>query len=290
MTERQDWSDTPDYHHRPGVSQSQLKLFARDPMKYHAIHVARTQTPDPPTRVMQRGTLLETYLRDGTLGGKVIPDEYLSGGARRGKAWSEFKSINSDYDSWITPKERDRDEEEFKAMADMISANPRAHELMNDERGEWNTQLCWDCRSTGIFRKAELDRLFVYKHKCIVADLKLTAAAHPSQFWRNAHRLGYAIQAYTYAEALIENGFAQSLDAVEFWFVAVSDKPTHYVWPQRVTMETMLNAQAWNERHMNKLVTCSDGDYWLPETYHGYHVLRDNPYDGGVYPDHFEEE
>lgn len=281
----------PDYHQREGISQSKLKLFASDPVKFHAIHVAKTMRAAPPTRVMQRGTLLETYLREGTLGGNVIPDEYLSkDGFRRGNAWKAFKELHADHEMWITPTERDRDEHEFKAMAAMVESQPKARELLCDERGEWNVQLEWNCPMTGILRKAELDRLFNYEKKCIVADLKLTAYSHPSQFWRNAHRLGYAIQAYTYAEALVQSGFAKTLSQVEFWFVPVNDKPTHYVWPQRVTMETMLAAKLWNDRQMQRLVQFADSDNWMPETYYDDHDMRTNPYDNGVYPDHFEIE
>lgn len=252
--------DSRSYRDRLRISQSDLKLFAKSPLLYYRQKIAKTVLPDPPTPAMLFGSRVETWVRakGATSSQLIIPDEYLMSGARRGKPWEIFKSIHPDHSDWQTAREFDRATESMRDIYASIQANPIARELLLDPVGDgqdgWHHRIDWTCPASGLPRKAELDRLV--NDRTIIADLKCVSDPTPRVFFAQSYRLGYAVQAATYVEAVGPNS--------EFIFVAVRSKEPHDVWCYRMSPELLDAGSEWNHTHMLALSRCYDSNDWTP--------------------------
>lgn len=126
------------YHDKEGLSQSMLKLFARNPVEYYQRHITKQLPQEPPTESMVKGLKVEAFLRgssklnklvivpEDVLGGRAVdpktlvkvPKDVLSpSGAKTGKAYKDWvaeKHPNTDKDSLVTAKQYQEAEDKFR--------------------------------------------------------------------------------------------------------------------------------------------------------------------------------
>lgn len=203
-----------EYHARPELSASMLKVFADSPRLFYKRFVERTISDEPsPAMILGRlahAAILEPHLLEGHC--IRIPREVLNEqGHRRGKAWTEFKQANEG-----RVLLGDDDYNRIKAMFDAVYANEFAARLLRSD-GEAEATILWNIGEQPL--RSRLDRLLPN----IIVDIKTCREGTARDFARSSFwPLRYALQAAFYQDA------AESLDGVRrrFLFVCVeSNEP-----------------------------------------------------------------
>jgi len=168
-----------------------------------------TREYSEPTVAMAWGTTIHQAVLE--------PDKYekrlriWDGGARRGKAWTEFKAENAGK-TILTVQEA----AQIEVIKNNIAQHPEAGMLLDSSQKEH--YIFWEGKSYGE-AKAALDCWD--EAQGFVCDLKSTAKIHPREFQSQVFRLGYHIQAGWYAEGV------SRLYGIEpsFYIIAVESKP-----------------------------------------------------------------
>lgn len=190
------------YAAREGLNAGAI-VYGMKSMRHmnHAIHEAK-----PESAAMRWGRLCHMVLLEPN---RATTDLAIFDGAKRGKAWEEFKSANETKDV-VTEDEALW----LSVMATSVHSNPAARQLLVEGRQELS--MFWE---TPEYGKAK-GRMDVYSDNAIV-DLKMTADL--SRFKQTAAKMGYHVKAGWYqrgVEAITEH-------ILPVYILAVEDSPPH---------------------------------------------------------------
>tara|TARA_R100000700_G_C3175667_1_gene150553 strand:+ start:2437 stop:3201 length:765 start_codon:yes stop_codon:yes gene_type:complete len=126
-------------------------------------------------------------------------------GTRRGKAWEEFKSENSNK-TIITRSEGNN----LIKMREKLLSIPRVINLLSG--GEAEVVNCWEDGDTGVYCKGKADYVKTENGRTILVDIKTTQDHKENSFKGSCWKYGYDRQSAFYLD-----GF----DADEFWFIVI---------------------------------------------------------------------
>lgn len=205
-----------EYHaDRECVSSTALEIFRESREEYHAIYVAETRKPKPPTWEMRLGTALHAYVLENARFGEQVAIEPAWG---RKKDDLEAKAAFREANAGKTII----DQEDVGLVIEMskaLRASPVAGPLLFDADGVNEQAIRWD--TLDIWCKCCFDRLL----SCgIDLNLKTCSNPRPDDWARHAHGMGYHRQA-----ALYRMGKNALLSKEPTYHVVISSQ-----WPHRV--------------------------------------------------------
>lgn len=222
-----------DYREAPGLNQSGLKMFAKDPQLYYETYVAKTAPHKPPTKSQQFGLDLEQLLLYGTLPPDLIPipEEVLNkDGHKKGSNWIDWEKdqLAQNPDAvLLKPAEYAARVEPISLAANSVWATPKARWLISE--AQRHVAIQWTDEETGWLCKAELDLVRESAGPTFICDLKSTrdSRVHPTSgegpFSRDIWSFGYNVQALWYREAYRQ----LTGEVCPFIFIAVENKPSY---------------------------------------------------------------
>jgi hypothetical protein len=199
--------DAVEYHQRPEISCSMLKVFIDSPKMYFKRFVEKTIAPkSSPAMVigsLAHAAILEPHVLEGHC--IRIPAEVLNDqGHKKGKAWLDFKAENEGKTLLD-----DYDYNRIRSMFDSVYANEFATRFLRAS-GEAEKTILWNVNGQPV--RSRLDRLLA-NH---VVDVKTCREGDASEFARGSYtNLAYWVQAAFYLDA------AKALDGIERQFVFV---------------------------------------------------------------------
>ena len=189
-----------------GLNASLLKQGAKSMLQ--ARHYATSGTADSTAMMLGRAAHCASLEPD-----RYMQEYVVYEGARRGKAWDEFK-VEHDGKEIITATES----EQVDGMVDSIIANRDASRIIDSTAHEMVIQ--WEDKVLGKC-KARLD--CYGKETGLVADVKTTGDVTERIFNKTVNRMGTHIQF-----GWIRKGLkALDLPANQFFAIAVEQKPPH---------------------------------------------------------------
>ena len=177
--------DSPEgrgYRADPADNYSAIKKMDASPLHYQdASERGVFQTPAMALGVVGHVATLQPELLDSAAA-------VFEGGARRGKAWTEFQAEHA---GQIILKADEM--ERIKAMADAVRSHPVASQYL---KGHAEMSMFWKDQYTGLRCKGRPDII------CgdVVVDLKTTTDASPAAFSRQCANLFYHAQAAFYQD------------------------------------------------------------------------------------------
>lgn len=205
-----DHGPAEEYHRRPGVSCSQLKLLRESPVAFYWRYIAKS-SPPASSDALSYGTLLHTwaeltglsYMRgertDRDFWQRAVRPEagfVTAAGAltAKGKEWAATLTGG---EIVLCPA----DEEKLRPQTKNLLENPKVVELLIDSVDhEFNISWKWnghDCRA----RVDGATHGFLY-------DWKTTRDKYPLQtWWRSALEYGYHLQSAMYQNAALTAGW-----------------------------------------------------------------------------------
>lgn len=241
------------------VSQSMLKVFADRRRLYEGFYVTHTLPEPPDSDPMRKGTATHTALlephRFERLIVKFPPSMLASNGAVSTK---EAKAFRAEHEAVGQVVLKEADAANVRAMADSVLR----------VCGKWlnlpavkEKALYWTDSLTGVRLKMRLDWL-INRGTAIVFDLKTTGDASPAEFRKRIEGNGYWMQAAHYIEGVKA---AMGVEQVEFYFIAVEDKPPHACALYSLESSALAAANVARRRVLNELHTClATGDFSEP--------------------------
>lgn len=191
-----------DYYSLPGISATALKAGSKSML---AMHWRMTGDGPADTPAMRMGRLIHKCILEPDL---FCTDVVVWEGAKRGKAWTEFKSEHEGRD--IVTQEEHKD---LLLLSNRVHANPTAHRLI--EQTEHERVLTWTDEVYGD-AKARLDGIA----NNALPDIKSTSIIEPRRFMAHAYRMGYLLQLGWYRHGARQNGYAVD----DAWIVAAQQK------------------------------------------------------------------
>lgn len=180
-----------EYHAHPAVGASMLETFRESRRKYHALYIAKTMQPTPPSEAMQLGTLIHMKLLEPERFVELVAEPYPPT-APDGKKW--LRREGSDHAKWWQDEIDKRagkiacDERTLDTIDDIakaVMANDRAKWLLS-QAGESEFAIFWTDPDTGIECKIKLDWF-----AAISLDLKSSFDPSPQAYASSLVRLGY---------------------------------------------------------------------------------------------------
>lgn len=247
--------DNDAYHALPGESNSKLSTFIRDPRQYHYEYLSGEFAKESKSHFDFGTAVNDLVLLGHNPGLVVIPDDVLSNGAKRGKAWTEFAEAHEG-EIMLKPGE-------FKAVencAAAIKADPMAGELL---KSGW-PERAFTCRDEerGLDLRCKVDWLRTAPAGWIVVDLKTNGKSTSVQKVAYAmDDFGYARQGYFYRKVLAANG----IELAEFVFAFVHTDPPHHVDCYRIDEDFRNQAQDEVERALDGIANCKKSGKWVGE-------------------------
>lgn len=180
-----------EYHARPELSHSNLKVLADSPRTFHAQFIAKTM-PQKQSAEMRIGTLLHAAILEPDKFKSMFaipPKEVLNAdGHRKGAAYKLWQSSVGDRE--IISQD---DADTIDAMAEALYASPASQWLRIP--GENEVKLLWEF--DGVPLRSMLDRLC----ENWIIDIKTTRHGGIREYQREAIRLRYFQQASFYIDA-----------------------------------------------------------------------------------------
>lgn len=289
---------TPDeYRAAPGLSQSALKLFARDPLLYHDIYISKVESPPPETKSQKFGKRIEAFIR-GDLGGQIhiVPRNLTSKNdtltTNDAKAWRDEKvSAGADPALVMTRSQYEREYGCLDRVKKRIEEHTKAARLLLHKSGVWHHRSFWECPATGMGCKSELDRLFRGRKR--IVDLKTTtdpragaklvhqgeptAIVEPGPFGKQCKKLGYGIQAAQYVEGMsIETD--SRFEEWQYLVVAIRNKSPYDVWTYQIPPSWIQAGREWLHRQRSILQDAQRLDDWHPDGHDEILVLTEPEY------------
>jgi hypothetical protein len=238
------------YRDMPGVSQSDLKLFATDAEEW--LWRLAGRIPERKTKPMEFGHRLEAYLSmtPGDREIKIIPAEVLSAdGARRGNKWKawekEAKETNPEA-VLMTQKEYDSENAALIWSKDQIQAKPKAARILFEGKKQ---KFWWECPATGLLRKCELD--YFLEARKLIGDLKTSVQVTAPAIRNTILEFGYEVQQVTYQQAVeVRCG-----ERWPFVFVFVKSSPAHCVTTCQIDPKdrALQDAREWSDNEMRRM-------------------------------------
>jgi exodeoxyribonuclease VIII len=206
------------YHEQDAISKSKADTFRRSRKRYYRRFVDKTLPPMEPTDQMKAGTVLHALVLEPHLFDKEFAvEEKGDGRTKAGKAYRKmFKEQNAG--KTIVEPETMR---LGSRMADEITQQTHAYELLTHEDAEVEQSLFWTDQQTGLECKARID---LVHPKCLV-DVKTARDPSPEGFAKSCAALGYHRQAEWY-----QRGWKTlSGETLPFLFLVVGNEEPHDV-------------------------------------------------------------
>lgn len=257
-----------EYHKLPGVSNTQVSDFIKDPRLYwykwlsgHYVQPRRDE--------FDFGIGVHAMVLLGDESGIVqIPDSVLSkNGAKAGNAWIEFAANNADK-ILLKPQE-------YKRLRECVNAvlyHPAASALLSCV-GESEVMHQYDDHDLGLRLRCKPDRLVTTKSgETIVLDLKTTTAVGAREFANSVASYGYHRQEYFYRKVLQANGHEVS----RFVFITVTKEEPFLVDCYSLSEEFLRIGQTQVENALFEIAERTRSNNWLPKN-HGKIVPIDPP-------------
>lgn len=220
--------DPESYHDMPGISQSMLKLYIKDPGLYRQRYVLGVTESGPTPKHFQWGRDFEDLLFYDRLPAQLIPTEVLHRSerdgkevlSRRGAAWTEWATRMATEHPGARLLKQDEWDSEIQPLLlarDQVRAHGRATKLLDGER---HVALEWTDERTDLHCKCQLD--VVSRWQALV-DLKTSRDADAESFRRDIWNFGYHLQAYWYRRAWLRH----TGQDWPFVFVVVQTSPSY---------------------------------------------------------------
>jgi hypothetical protein len=243
-----------EYFALPDLSHSDSVLLLDNP-KLYQWHVIEKR-PRPKSAALDYGSLFDDLvLRDGPFLEHIaiVPPECLNKAGRvnsRGKAYIKWLADNG-HRIIIKPNEKQA------LMMDSLKQNERAVSLLSCE-GTCQLKIRWQCRSSGIWRRAMLDRYLPQQR--IIIDLKTSRDSSPKSFARDAWNYHYASQAAWYQDAIeAMNDDGEILPVV---FIVCQKEPPYTVRLYELS-ETFIDlGRQRNEHALYRYQSCKEAAKW----------------------------
>ena len=245
------------YHEQPGLSFSQLKVFAESPRLYEATFITKT-IERTQSSAMELGTaihmmLLEPHVAMTELV-RIPPDVLSKSGAKSGKAWDEFEQEHS---GKVLLKHR-----EYVAINNACEA-VRNHLIAGPliaTDGVCELPINWEFE--GIPMRSKLDKVIERFGKArIVIDLKTTADCSEKPFAKTVADQLYHLQGVMYMRAAMQQ-FSGTDDQWQFVWIAVEPEPPYRVRCYRLGHEAYNVAVSMFERLMKRYRECQETGAW----------------------------
>lgn len=238
------------YWTHPGVSQSQLRDFARSPMHYHARHVARTAEVAE-TAAMRFGTALHTAVLE--------PDVYASRYVTR--TWDartkEGKAARDAATARGLIALDDDDADKIASMVASLTAHPLASRILAS-RTHVEHPIAWECPTTGAACKGRPDAHVTIDGRSALVDVKTTEDASPASFARSIATYAYHIQAAHYLA-----GWCEVMAPVDaFVFIAIEKSAPYAVGVYELSESTLATGDERRIDLLTRLAECRTADRW----------------------------
>lgn len=269
--------DADDYHKRPEMSHSKLKVLVDSPRTFHAQFVAKTME-QPGNHSMEIGDMLHARLIEPErfASSFVVPprDVLNEDGHRKGKAWTDWKKEHSD----LTVLSQD-EAKAIDRMAAAVESHSGASGFLKMP-GQNEVKILWEYE--GIPVRSMLDRL------CDnwVVDIKTTRAFGRFLFAREAAKFRYFQQAGTYLAA------AKALDGIDrdFALVVIENKPPYRVAIYEFDQDYLDQGRRDLAKAIAKYKECFMTNDWRDDEERETNVLSLPSYMGEVKLEGFEGE
>ena len=265
------------YRAYEAVSQSDLKMAARNPQLYYETYLRQpphTRRPRQPTTPEQQfGMVVENFLRTHELPEDlvVIPAEALNkDGHRRGAAWTAFAAENAGK-QLVTQKEFDAQMASILEASANVEEHIMAQTLIGSPSAKWHQRFTWQCQQTALPLKCELDILDDILG--VVCDVKTSADTDADAFARSVLNWGYDMQAAHYLEAA---GLAHPDRDFAFAWVVIRNKPPYDVEVYEASEDLLEHGRKRLAAAKENYRRCADIGYWRTAT-HGLSVSLDLP-------------
>lgn len=241
------------YHAQPGLSFSQLKVFAESPRLYEATFITKSIERKPST-AMDLGTALHMMLLEPHVAMTDlirIPPEVLSkSGSKSGKAWDDFEQEHA---GKVLLKHREYVHVTNAAKA--VREHSIAGKLMAAE-GEYEVPINWEW--DGIPMRSKLDKIC---NGGMVVDLKTTADCGERAFSKTVADQLYHLQALMYLQAAAQHTECP-VTGWRFAWIAAEVEPPYRVRCYRLSDEAQSIADGMFYRLVKQFKECSESGIW----------------------------
>lgn len=241
------------------VSQSMLKTFADRRRLYEGYYVTGEIPQPEDTDPMRKGTAAHTALLEPHRFERLVltfPPELL--GKKGAVSTDAAKAFRDEHEAAGRIVLKEKDYAAIKAMADSVR---RVCGKWLDLPAMKERALYWSDELTGMAMKMRLDWL-LNRGTAIVFDLKTTGDSGPREFRKRIEGNGYWLQTAHYIEGV---KVAMGVESVEFYFIAVEDKPPYACALYSLDGAALAAAAITRRRLLNELHTClQTGDFSEP--------------------------
>lgn len=263
--------DSDDYHSRTDyLSASMIKTFIKSRREYKATYISKTYSRN--SSAMDLGTVAHAAILEPHIIGDTvieIPQDVLSNGAKRGKAWTVYR--DNHIDSILLKSDEIAT---VQAIFDSVYSNATAAKLLRSD-GPCELSILLD---DPFQRRCRIDKL-VPAGGGFIVDIKTCRDASPGGFDKAVRDYGYHIQAAFYQEiAAVE--FNQDFTPV---FIAVASTFPHQCGVYTLSDEYLTEGCRaidiatdaiwectergdWSEPWEKSLLTLNPPGYWRPES------------------------
>lgn len=180
-----------DYHARPEIGSSSLKVALKSPLHYKT-QIIDGRAKEKKSTAMDIGTCAHSAVLEQSFDGYIKGPEVSS---KRVKAWTDFVKENPKK-IVLTPQEYS----DIRGMFEAFFAHPLTNRILANGQPEWSF-FCEDPK-TGLYLKARPDWLIEEDDGFFIVDYKTTDSAHADDFERRCYNLRYDISAAHYISVL----------------------------------------------------------------------------------------
>jgi hypothetical protein len=241
------------YHDQPGLSFSQLKVFAESPRLYEAEYITKT-VKRKPTAAMDTGTATHMVLFEPHVAMTEIiriPSNVLSkSGARSGKAWDDFEQEHS---GKILLKHQEY--VNINNTCEAVRNHPIAGKLIAAD-GECEVPVSWEYNAVPM--RSKLDKIC---KSGIVVDLKTAQDCSEKPFAKTVADQLYHLQGYMYVHAALHQPNTLFEDW-QFVWIAVEPEPPYRVRCYRLGEEAWRVANTMFVRLIDQFKECQSTGIW----------------------------
>lgn len=239
----------PDYRALDGLSISALKEMRTSPMKYqYSLTAPRFETPAMALGTAAHLAILEPH-RMGTEFAPIYP-----GAVRRGKEWEAHQALHAGK-LMLNQTELDA----VIGMRESVLLYAPAMELL--ETGDAEVSMLWTDAETGLPCRGRMDWLTMDGEDTdIIVDLKTTKSVNAQAFGKQAHSLGYHLQAAYYCDGF----FTATGRYPQFKFLCVESSAPHEVALFSVPAEVIAQGRMEYRQLLARLVECEASGVWPP--------------------------
>lgn len=206
-----------EYHHRPELSRSAIKMFIESRDNFKLTHIDRAAPIEEPSDALMFGVALHTVALEGVEKTivQIPPDKLTKAGAKNGNAWADFEAECAE--RGLIPLK----ENEYQTLMSMVRAlqgHPRAKELLYGNDAVVEESIFWRDDDTHLELKCRPDVRRTIGYLNVILDLKGVADISPQGFSNSVAKYGYDIQNHLYpsgALAITQADYAMCFICVE---------------------------------------------------------------------------